>query len=83
MPFDATDEEIKWFFSPLGMVMDVHIVKDYQTGKSRGFGFITMRTEEEALTLLEKDRKLKIRERPVVIKIAKERNEQKNLYQKH
>jgi RNA recognition motif-containing protein len=45
----ATDEEgLKEFFSKAGTVVEAKIVTDRETGRSRGFGFVTMATEEEA-----------------------------------
>jgi len=44
----TTEEGLKEFFSAAGSVVEVKIIIDRQTGKSKGFGFVTMSTEEEA-----------------------------------
>ena len=36
-----------------GTVTSTHIVKDRETGRSRGFGFVEMSTDEEALAVIE------------------------------
>ncbi len=49
----TTEEGLKEFFSQAGNVVEVKIIKDKMTGKSRGFGFVTMETEEEARKAVE------------------------------
>lgn len=44
----TTEEGLKEFFSQVGTVVEVKIIIDRQTGKSKGFGFVTMSSEEEA-----------------------------------
>jgi RNA recognition motif-containing protein len=44
----STEDSLKQFFSQVGEVVEVKIIKDRQTGKSKGFGFVTMATAEEA-----------------------------------
>lgn len=40
LPWRATDEELKEFFSAYGTVQSATIVSDRDTGRSRGFGFV-------------------------------------------
>ena len=42
LPFSATEEEITDLFSPHGTVERVKIVTDRETGRPRGFAFVTM-----------------------------------------
>ncbi len=44
----TTEEGLKEFFSQVGNVIEVKIIVDRMTGKSRGFGFVTMESDEEA-----------------------------------
>jgi len=46
--WNTTDDALKEFFSQAGNVIEVKIITDRNTGKSRGFGFVTMETEEGA-----------------------------------
>ena len=48
LPFSATTETLRAAFAPSGDVTDVHIVTDRETGRSRGFGFVTMGNANEA-----------------------------------
>lgn len=48
LPYRTTEEAIKEAFSAAGNVTSVKIVMDKMTGRSRGFGFVDMATDEEA-----------------------------------
>ncbi len=48
LSFNATNETVREAFSAFGEVTDVHVVSDRETGRSRGFGFVTMGTSEAA-----------------------------------
>lgn len=48
LPYSATEEQLKEFFSQAGNVESARIVMDKFTGRSRGFGFVEYSTEEEA-----------------------------------
>ncbi len=48
LPFSATNEELQDMFAPHGSVVEVDVIKDKFTGKSRGFAFVTMETKEAA-----------------------------------
>lgn len=47
--FQAGEEELKALFLTIGKVESVKIINDLQTGLSRGFGFIEMASEEDAV----------------------------------
>lgn len=46
--WDAKDEDLEQLFAEFGEVTSARIVTDKFTGKSRGFGFVEMGTDEEA-----------------------------------
>jgi len=48
IPFTATEEDLTNLFSTIGEVESVKIITDPGTGRSKGFGFIEMATEEDA-----------------------------------
>lgn len=48
LPFSATTEQLQELFNPHGGVVEVDVIKDKFTGKSRGFAFVTMATKEAA-----------------------------------
>jgi RNA recognition motif-containing protein len=48
LSFDSTSESVRASFSEFGEVTDVHVVTDRETGRSRGFAFVTMGSPAEA-----------------------------------
>lgn len=46
--WNSTDSSLRDFFSQVGTVISATIITDRYTGKSKGFGFVEMSTEEEA-----------------------------------
>ncbi len=45
LPFGATEDEISDLFSPFGEILSVKIVRDRETGRSRGFAFVDIETD--------------------------------------
>lgn len=48
LSYDTTEESLKELFSQAGTVDSVSIIMDKFSGKSKGFGFVEMSSEEEA-----------------------------------
>ncbi len=48
LPYSVGDDELKKAFSDHGSVVTVVVIRDSETGRSRGFGFVEMETEEMA-----------------------------------
>ena len=42
LAFTTTEEELRRFFEPYGIVERVQIITDRETGRPRGFGFVEM-----------------------------------------
>ncbi len=53
LPYSTTEEEVKELFAPYGNTESVRIISDKFTGKSRGFGFVEMTNDDEALKAIE------------------------------
>lgn len=51
--YDIDADHLTEWFSAYGTVEHAHIVKDRETDKSRGYGFVEMSTEEEAQAAVE------------------------------
>ena len=54
IPFSATEDELQSLFSEHGEVSGVKVIKDRETGRSRGFAFVTMPNESEANQAIDK-----------------------------
>ncbi len=53
LSFNTNAEGVRAAFQEFGTVSDVHLVSDRETGRSRGFAFVTMGTPEEATKAIE------------------------------
>jgi cold-inducible RNA-binding protein len=47
--YAATRDQLVEFFSPAGKVVDAVVITDRDTGRSKGYGFVEMESEEEAV----------------------------------
>jgi cold-inducible RNA-binding protein len=47
LPFSLTDEELNEAFAKHGTVASAVIIKDRDTGRSKGFGFVEFESDEE------------------------------------
>ena len=48
LSFNTTADGVRTAFQQFGTVSDVHLVTDRETGRARGFAFVTMGTPDEA-----------------------------------
>jgi RNA recognition motif-containing protein len=46
--FQVNDDDLMNLFTPYGQVTSAKVIKDRETGRSRGFGFVEMPADEEA-----------------------------------
>jgi RNA recognition motif-containing protein len=51
--FETTDETLKEMFAPIGTVESATVIIDKMSGRSKGFGFVEMSTEDEAKKAIE------------------------------
>jgi RNA recognition motif-containing protein len=52
LTYTMTDEELQREFAAFGNVSSARVVMDRESGRSRGFGFVEMPVESEALTAI-------------------------------
>jgi RNA recognition motif-containing protein len=71
LPYSTNDEELKEHFTEMGEVEDAKVIMDKMSGRSRGFGFVTMTNDEEAETAIEKRNGVELEGRPLVVNEAR------------
>ncbi len=52
LSFDTTEDSLGAAFASAGSVVSVVVIKDKFSGRSKGFGFVEMATEEEAVAAI-------------------------------
>ncbi|XP_059303078.1 heterogeneous nuclear ribonucleoprotein 1-like [Lycium ferocissimum] len=70
LPISLTEDELKEYFSSYGYVLEQQIMLDRETGRSRGFGFVTFDSEDAVEKVLNNGRMHEISGKQVEIKRA-------------
>ena len=74
LSFNSTKDSLREAFSATGgEVTDVHIVTDRESGQSRGFGFVTMATPDQAANAIAQMNGALLDGRPLRVNEAEER----------
>ncbi len=53
LSFDTSTQDLEEVFAEFGTVESTNIIEDRETGRSRGFGFVEMSSDEEAKKAIE------------------------------
>lgn len=70
LAYSVTDTQLQELFERHGMVKSVTIISDKTTGRSRGYGFVEMSSEDEARRAIEALNGSQIERRTLIIKEA-------------
>ena len=54
LSYETTEDDLRQAFESFGEVSSVNIIKDKFSGKSRGFGFVEMASDDEATEAMSK-----------------------------
>lgn len=75
LPFSTTEDELKEHFAQAGTVTSVRIITDRDTGRSKGFGFVEMDTDEAGEKAIEMFHDKELGGRNIVVNVARPREE--------
>ena len=75
LPFDTTEDDLHQLFSAHGQIVSAKLITDMETGRSRGFGFVEMSSEDEAKAAIDKMNKAKVGDRELTVNEARPRPE--------
>ena len=71
LPFSATEQVLLDTFSQCGKVESAKIITDRETGRSKGFGFVEMSSDDEAQNAIGKFNGADFDGRPMTVNEAK------------
>lgn len=74
LPWSINNDSLKELFAQYGEITEAIVIIDRDSGRSKGFGFVTFAKEEDAQKALEMDGK-QVEDRTIVVNIAKPREE--------
>jgi RNA recognition motif-containing protein len=75
LSFDTTENDLRDTFAAHGTITDACLIMDRMTNRPRGFGFVTMSTDEEAQKAVESLNGTDLGGRALTVNIAKPREE--------
>ena len=75
LPYSTSDDDLREQFEAYGTVDKATVIKDRDTGRSRGFGFVEMGNDSEAQAAIEALNGLEMGGRPLTVNEARERSE--------
>ncbi len=78
LSFYATDEDLNEIFSNCGEVEEANVITRSDNGRSRGFGFVTMKDQAGADEAMRQLHGQEVAGRPLAVNIAKEPRRNQN-----
>ncbi len=75
LSFNTTENDLHEAFAAHGTVMEANLMMDRMTGRSRGFGFVTMSSPEEAQKAIQALHGASLDNRPLTVNIARPKEE--------
>ncbi len=75
LSFNTTENDLQDLFATVGPVTEVLLMQDRVTGKSRGFGFVTMATEQDAANAVTQFHGKSVEGRALTVNEARPREE--------
>lgn len=77
LPHNVTEEDLKSAFGEYGRISSAKIIKDMTTGEPKGFGFIDMPSQTEALTAIKSLNGVDLKGRTIVVNEARPREDKR------
>ncbi len=75
LAFDVTENDLQDLFGQHGSVVEVNLVLDRATGRSRGFAFVTLATDEAAQAAIQALNGYSLQGRALTVNVARPREE--------
>ena len=70
LPFEVNDADLKTVLSVVGAVVEARVILNKKTGRSKGYGFVEMESEELALEAVRKFEGATLNERALTVQVA-------------
>ncbi|MFN8376926.1 MAG: RNA-binding protein [Anaerolineae bacterium] len=75
LPYTTTVEDLRSLFSAAGEIVSATVITDRETGRSKGFGFVEMASDEEAEEAIKRFNGSSIEKRVLTVNEARPREE--------
>ncbi len=74
LSFHTANEDLQKLFEQYGAVSSAKVINDRETGRSRGFGFVEMASDDEAKEAVKNLNNKEIEGRAMSVSVAKEKS---------
>ena len=75
LPYNTADADLQSLFSQVGTVKSAQVIKDRESGRSKGFGFVEMSSSDEANAAINMFHGKDFNGRPLTVNLARPREE--------
>jgi RNA recognition motif-containing protein len=75
LPYSITDQTLEELFAQHGKVVSAAVIKDRDSGQSKGFGFVEMESDDEAQAAIKALNETEVSGRKLVVTPARPREE--------
>ena len=75
LPYSTVDADLQSLFAAAGTVKSAQVIKDRQSGRSKGFGFVEMSSDAEAQNAINMFHGKDYSGRPLTVNIARPRED--------
>ena len=75
LPYNTADADLQSMFSAAGTVKSAQVIKDRESGRSKGFGFVEMSSSDEANAAISMFHGKDFNGRPLTVNLARPREE--------
>ena len=73
LPYQTTEQDLVDLFAQVGQVTEASVITDRETGRSKGFGFVEMSSNQEAQAAVEQLNGTLLGNRTITVNEARER----------
>lgn len=81
LPYSTTEDELRDIFARAGTVTSVAVIKDRETGRSKGFGFVEMSSQSEGEKAIQMFNGFSLGRRELKVNEARPREDRKDNFQ--
>ena len=78
--FHVSDDDLMNLFSAYGSVTSAKVITDRETGRSRGFGFVEMQSEEEGKKAIAGLEGKEVEGRSISVSVARPKSDNRNSF---
>ena len=75
LSYSTTEDDLRTLFAQAGTVASVALIKDRDTGQSKGFGFVEMSTQAEAQKAISQFNAKEFKDRALTVNLARPKEE--------